>query len=434
MIEENLGPLQIWGGAEYTCNRVRDNYIDQMDLSGHAKRFQDYERFADLGVTTLRVGLLWERHHREHETWASSDEHVRYAHQAKLEVIAGLVHHGSGPSHTDLLDKRFPEKLAEYAGAVARRYPEISKFTPVNEPHTTARFSGMYGVWYPHHRSLTSLYRALVNQIKATVLCMETIREVREDAQLIQTDDFGSVTGTAELRPVWEYLNLRRWLAIDLLCGRVDAKHPLFYELLAADVSREEILWFADHSCPPDVIGINYYPTSDRYLDHQLELYPADRRSAEGPFVDVEAIRSEDAAVAGLNDLIVETWSRYHIPVAITEVHIGGEVCEQMRWATSVYECVMDARSRGAQCLAMTFWALLGSYYWNQLVTCENGYYESGVFDISSGFPIETQLGIIVRQLARGLAPSHPALQQRGWWLRPERICFPLAVKDLLAR
>ena len=54
-----------------------------------------------------------------------------------------------GPAYTSLADPEFPEKLAEYAGAVAKRYPWIGHYTPVNEPLTTARFSGWYGLWYP---------------------------------------------------------------------------------------------------------------------------------------------------------------------------------------------------------------------------------------------------------------------------------------------
>jgi beta-glucosidase/6-phospho-beta-glucosidase/beta-galactosidase len=46
--------------------------------------------------------------------------------------------------------RHLPERLTEYASAVAQRYPWIEYYTPVNEPLTTARFSGLYGVWYPH--------------------------------------------------------------------------------------------------------------------------------------------------------------------------------------------------------------------------------------------------------------------------------------------
>ena len=60
------------------------------------------------------------------------------------------MHHGSGPAYTDLKDPDFPNKLAKYAKAVAKKFPWLEYYTPVNEPLTTARFSGLYGLWYPH--------------------------------------------------------------------------------------------------------------------------------------------------------------------------------------------------------------------------------------------------------------------------------------------
>jgi dTDP-4-dehydrorhamnose reductase len=69
-----------------------------------------------------------------------------------IEPIVGFVHHGSGPAGTHLLDPAFGAGLAAYAGAFAERYPWIRRYTPINEPLTTARFSALYGVWYPHLR------------------------------------------------------------------------------------------------------------------------------------------------------------------------------------------------------------------------------------------------------------------------------------------
>jgi dTDP-4-dehydrorhamnose reductase len=422
-------PFEVWGGAEYTCNRVGDRYFDQMELSGHAQRLSDYQEFADLGIRTLRFGLLWERHELD-PSWRWSDERLQWMRNTGIRPIASLMHHGSGPPHTSLLDPQFPQKLAAYAASVAERYPWIDAYTPVNEPHTTARFSAMYGVWYPHHRSRSSYLRALLNQLKGTVLSMEAIRRVRPDAQLIQTDDVGSIIGTEELRPVWEKLGLRQWLPYDLLCGRVDRKHPMFSYIHAEGISEKEILWFLDHPCAPNVIGINYYVTSDRYLDHRIDMYPTDRRSGEGHFVDVEAVRVLPQGIAGFESLLVDAWRRYEIPVAITEVHLGGPVEDQIRWLASAWDGMVRARAQGANCVALTLWALLGSFYWNQLVTCDNGHYEPGVFDVSGGTPVRTELASVVSQIARGEAPSHSALSRLGWWQHNSRICFPCVQED----
>ena len=145
-----------------------------------------------------------------------------------MRPIVGLLHHGSGPPTTDLTDPQFPEKFADFATAVAGRYPWVDSYTPVNEPLTTARFSGLYGHWYPHARDDRSFVAMLLAQVRGTVLAMRAIREVNPAAQLIQTEDLGRATGTARLQRQVTFENRRRWLSFDLLCGRVVPGHPLY--------------------------------------------------------------------------------------------------------------------------------------------------------------------------------------------------------------
>ena len=415
--------IEVWGGVEYTCNRVGDRYFDQMELSGHAKRLSDYELFSELGIQKLRFGLLWERHAVD-PSWLWSDEHLNAMRTLGMEPIVGLVHHGSGPRQTDLLDPLFPEKLAAFAGSVAQRYPWIEAYTPVNECNTTARFSGMYGIWYPHNMSKASYLRALCAQVKATVLSMREIRRVNPRAQLVQTEDLGNISGTEVLRPTWEAMNLRQWLPYDLLCGLVDSHHPMFAYMRNEGIAERDIRWFEENACPPSILGLNYYVTSDRYLDHRVERYPVDRMSAEGPFADVEAVRVGTAGIRGVSAVLREAWQRYRIPMALTEVHLGCSADEQIRWLVEAWEGVLDARRAGAECHAITAWALLGSYFWNELVTSANGHYEPGVFDIQSGAPVRTELSGIVQQLAAGEVPNHPALSQSGWWHQDSRSLY----------
>jgi len=426
----NSAPPEVWGGAEYTCNRVGDCYFDQMHLSGHAQREQDLALFASLGIRALRCGILWERHELE-PSWAWADAYLGAVRNANMRPIAGLVHHGSGPRHTSLLDPEFAPKLAAYAAQVARRYPWIDAYTPVNEPHTTARFAGRCGIWYPHHCSKESYLRALVNQMKGIVLSMRAIRAVRPDAVLIQTDDLGRVWSTPELAETSTLFSERQWLAYDLLLGLVNRFHPLFEYLRDGSLTEREIFWFSDNPCPPGVIGINYYVTSDRFLDHRLHLYSERYRSAEGPFVDLEAVRVRPEGIQGFETVLREAHARYGLPVAITEVHLGDCVDEQIRWAASAWHAAQRAQKSGVDCRAVTFWALLGSYYWNALVTRNNGHYEPGVFDVSSGTPRATDLAEIVRQCARGEPLHHPALDHAGWWRQQSRLYAPAAL-DLI--
>jgi dTDP-4-dehydrorhamnose reductase len=431
-------PLELWGGLECTVNRVRDDYFHQLDRNGHATRADDIDRFASLGIRAIRYPILWERtapggiHAAD---WSWPDERLNALRAHGVTPIAGLIHHGSGPRHTSLVDPAFAEQLAEYAGAVAARYPWIEYYTPVNEPCTTARFAGLYGVWYPHGRDDRTFVQALLNQCRAVVLSMRAIRAVNPNAKLVQTDDLGKTYSTPEMATVAEFYNERRWLAWDLLCGMVGPEHALWSYLTKTGIPAEEFLWFRENTCPPDVIGVNYYVTSERWLDHRPDRYPAHHRGvADGiPCADIEASRALATPTAGIAPLLHEIWDRYHIPLAVTEAHIDANREDQLRWLLEIWEAGKEVRANGVDLRAVTVWSLLGSFDWNSLVTRNNGYYEPGPFDVRAPEPRATAVARMMRELSAGTPLSHPVLRGQGWWRRPGRwLCQPVATPAAL--
>jgi dTDP-4-dehydrorhamnose reductase len=431
--------LALWGGLECTVNRVRDDYFSQMDRNGHAGRLQDIERFASLGIQAIRYPVLWERTAPDgidKADWSWADERLPALRDLGVSPIVGLIHHGSGPRHTSLVDPAFPDQLAEYAGAVAARYPWVEHYTPVNEICTTARFSGLAGVWYPHGGDEATFIRALLIQCRATVLSMRAIRAVNPDAKLVQTDDLSKTYGTPEMQDIANYFNERRWLAWDLLCGMVDTGHKLWDYLLDSGATADELRWFRDNPCPPDVIGVNYYVTSERWLDHRPERYPESHRHMYRgvAHADIEAPRALATPTPGIAPLLMETWERYGIPIAITEAHIDANREDQLRWLVEIWNAALKARQQGADIRAVTVWALLGSFDWNSLVTACHGYYEPGPFDVRSPTPRPTALATLMRELASKRALSNPVLQGEGWWRRPGRFwCKPVATRTAVA-
>lgn len=420
-------PIQLWGGVECTINRVHDTFFDQLVWSEHrANLTRDLEQIAGLGIRTLRTALQWE-YFEAGQSWAFFDCMLGEMRRLQIEPIAGLLHHGSGPLGTGLLDAEFPQKLAGYAARVAQRYPWIKSYTPVNEPHTTSRFSCLYGHWYPHHRSTASYMRALLNEVKATVLAMQAIRQVQPEAELVYTEDGGRVSGTAGVEAFRAEREARKWLGTDLLCGRVTQSHPLFGFLLANGVTAAEIEWFERNRCPPSLLGLNYYLTSDRFLDHRVELFPAAFRGGDTgsePLVDIEALRVHPTGIAGVEFVLREAWDRYGIPVAITEAHLGGGIEDQVRWLAEIWEGAQRARASGVEVEAVTVWALLGSWNWCNLCTRDEGIYEPGVFDLTDGERRRTPLAEFVEKLAAGTAPDNPANQLVAWWHRPDRLTY----------
>ncbi|HYE88077.1 MAG TPA: dTDP-4-dehydrorhamnose reductase [Vicinamibacterales bacterium] len=427
MSDHALRPIEMWGGIECTLNRVGDEWRDQVERTGHGDREGDLERFAGLGIRALRYPVLWERiapQTLDRPDWRWTDGRLAGLRALGIRPIAGLVHHGSGPAYTSLIDPHFPHLLADFAGQVAARYPWLADYTPVNEPLTTARFSGLYGLWYPHHRDDRSFVRALLNQVRGTVLAMQAIRRVNPDARLIQTEDCGACFGTNVTARQVKFENCRRWLTLDLLTGRVDAHHPLAPYLRKHGATDSELEFFRQNATSPDVVGLNYYLTSDRYLDHRLRRYPPATHGGNGKirYADLEAVRVRDEGVVGHEAHLLAAWRRYRLPVAITEVHLSCTRDEQIRWLVEAWRGAAAARRKGAHVVAVSPWALLGSYDWDSLVTLPRGHYEAGAFDVRSQPPRATKTAAVIRELAYGLDASHPALTADGWWRRPSRL------------
>nr|WP_246351927.1 family 1 glycosylhydrolase [Sphingobium subterraneum] len=418
----------MWAGPECTIARVGDVWRNQVVETGHSDRPEDLARFAELGVEAVRYPILWEQiapDNLDACDFSWTDARIFALLGAGIEVIGGLLHHGSGPHYTHLLDPEFPDTFAAFAQRVVERYPWIDKWTPVNEPLTTARFSALYGHWYPHHRAFRSFARALVNQCLGTVRAMRVIRSVNPQAQLVQTEDLGRTFSTAPLRGQAAHDNQRRWLTFDLLCGKVVRGHVFYRTLLEAGIGEAELAELATGDGKPDIMGINHYLTSDRYLDDRTQLYLASQigGNATQRYADVEATRVHHlAGQTGIRRRLHEAWKRYGIPIAVTEVHHGCTREEQTRWFCEVWDESTRARREGVDLHAVTLWSAFGAMDWRSLLTRREGRYDVGAFDLRGSEARPTLVAQAAKALAATGSFDHPVLDAPGWWKRSSRL------------
>ncbi|MEY4982918.1 MAG: hypothetical protein RIR62_1184, partial [Pseudomonadota bacterium] len=430
--------LQVWGGIECSHVRIGERIRDQIAESGHRERAADLDLVAGLGLARLRHPVIWAdvmARGRADFRWHDR----RFARMRALGItpVAGLLHHGWGPDGLTPLDPAFAPAFAAFAGAVARRYPWVRDFTPINEPVTTARFSALYGLWHPHARDEATFLCLTFGAVEATVAAMRAIRRVTPAARLIQTEDLGRVFATPRLGPQAEYENRRRFLGFDLLCGRVGQGHPFHAALVAAGIAPARLSALEAAPCPPDIIGIDHYLTSDRWLDDDLAAHPHHRAGGNGRvrYVDVAAAHiGHLAPQTGILPRLREVHARYRLPLAITENHNGCTREEQLRWLMEAWGAARTARREGVEVVAVTSWALFGAIDWNSLLCERTGFYESGAFDLRATPPRLTAVGRAVAALARTGRFDHPVLDAPGWWRadggEPREALFALDAPD----
>src|SRR5215213_9156386 len=106
-----MTPLELWGGVECTRVRIGDAVRDQLVETGHSARFDDIDAMAELGIKAVRYPILWEKiapHSPTELDFSWHDKRLERLKEKGIRVIGGLLHHGSGPRFTNLLDPAFP--------------------------------------------------------------------------------------------------------------------------------------------------------------------------------------------------------------------------------------------------------------------------------------------------------------------------------------
>ncbi len=106
---------------------------------------QCYERTAPNGVANA--------------DWSWADERLQRLRELGIRPIVGFVHRSSVPVTTSLVDPALRKGWRNLPGVCPAL--SVEYYTPVNEPLTTARFSGLYGRSYPHGRDVADLLPGL---------------------------------------------------------------------------------------------------------------------------------------------------------------------------------------------------------------------------------------------------------------------------------
>ena len=325
---------------------------------GHDRCWRDdIDRIADLGVRVLRYGIPWYRVNPApgQFDWSWTDAVLPHLVETRgLTPIIDLVHYGTPLWLTrEFLAPDYPARVAEYAASFAARYRNlVNHYTPLNEPAVTAVRSGLVGAWPPYSRGKRGYVAVLLAVIRGMIATVEAIRREQPRAVFVHAEDLGlEVAASVELAPWASLRQAERWLPLDLACGLVREGHPLRDQLIAAGSSASELDSLADRAIRWDVLGVNFYPWSNR-------------RWKRRPDGSVGFGRDLDSSSSALATLLAAVHDRYRYPVMVTETSASGSMPRRLAWMSQAAAGVAAARAAGVPVVGLTWFPVFTMIDW----------------------------------------------------------------------
>lgn len=332
--------------------------LDEYELTQHYRYWrEDLQRAASLGVRAMRYGIPWYKVNPEPGVfdWSWTDEVLEYmVRDLHIQPIVDLVHYGCPLwLEREFVNPAYPERVAEYARAFVERYRDLTVYyTPLNEPWMNTYLCGYTATWPPYLRGWRGWTRVMLALARGMSLTIAAIRELQPDAAIVHVEATSSfVAGDLAVTPDdvafwWD----RRFLATDLLLGRVDDRHPLTPWLLENGAPAEELAWLRSHPQAIDVMGCNFYPG--------LNVWKVVRE-------DGRAVRRRYYGGRAEMETVVRRYhERYGKPIMLTETSTPGPVRRRERWMDESLALVRDLRSAGLPLIGYTWWPMFSLVGW----------------------------------------------------------------------
>ena len=298
--------------------RLGHRKLDEYELTQHYTRWrEDLDLVAESGAEFLRWGIPWYLVEPEpgRFDWSWIDQVAERMGELGLRCIVDLMHYGTPLwLENSFLNAAYPERVAAYGRAVAERYRDVfTDFTPLNEPAVNAEWCGQNGAWPPYLTGQDGFVKVLLPIARGMVRTQQEIAAVHPGAVFVHVDAGFRYEG--ETSPVArDVLEERRFLALDLITGRIDDDSPIRLYLREHGVSESDLQWFRDNAVRPDVLGVNYYPHFTTVTMRDGVTSPV------------------DAGAAGLRDLVTLYSRRYGLPIVVTETSLVGTPEEKSAW------------------------------------------------------------------------------------------------------
>ena len=358
-----MGPQFLFATGIENSNPTIQNgtlRVDELEKCGHYKLWQkDFELVQELGIRFLRYGPPI------HTTflgpgkydWSFADVTFQDLLRRDISPIVDLCHFGVPDWIGNFQNPDFPVLFAQYAKAFAQRFPWVQLYTPVNEMYICAQFSARYGWWNEQLSSDQAFVTALKYIVKANVLAMQSILEVRADAIFIQSEssEYFHAENPAAIQPA-EVMNAERFLSLDLNYGK-RVNSGMYEFLLDNGMTRDEYHFFLGNQLKRHcIMGNDYYYTNE----HRVSADGSTRASGE---------------IFGYHVITSQYHDRYRLPVMHTETNIwqGANGDEAVNWLWKEWANVLRVRNDGVPMIGFTWYSLTDQVDWDTALRENNG-------------------------------------------------------------
>ena len=333
--------------------------VDELEKCGFYKHWRkDFELVQEQGIRFLRYGppihttWLGEGNY----DWSFCDETLDDLKRRDIVPILDLCHFGVPDWIGDFQNPDFPKLFERYAGDFAARYPWIQLYTPVNEMFICATFSARWGWWNEQLSTDTAFITALKHLVKANILAMHAILDIRPDALFIQSEsseyfhpESPGAIGHADA------FNEQRFLSLDLNYG-YDVSGRMMEFLRDCGMTLDEYKFFRTknlrHHC---IMGNDYYVTNEHLV------YPDGRTGPSGE-------------IFGYHTITHEYYERYRLPVMHTETNLNdGDKGEAVTWLHKEWANILRIRRTGVPMLGFTWYSLIDQVDWDSALRENNG-------------------------------------------------------------
>ncbi|MCC3154946.1 family 1 glycosylhydrolase [Hymenobacter sp. BT770] len=340
---------------------------DLLAETGHYDRYkEDLGLVRDLGLKSLRYGLPYYSIHKGpgKYDWDFADAAMAEIKRLGITPILDLMHFGVPDWLGNFQNPELPIHFAQYAGAVAKRYPWVRFFTPINEIYVTAKLSAREGVWNEQLKDDRSFVTAMKHLVAASIMATQQIATHRPDCIIVQSE---SAEFLHELRsdPSPEIIlqNKLRFLALDLLY----AHHPdadVLNFLYDNGLTRAEYDWFMAGEPPGyQVMGNDYYGRNEWIVLPNGE-------------------RQTSMDVLGWYNITKEYYNRYRKPVMHTETNVF-EAEAAAGWLWKQWVNIMQMRQDGVPVLGFTWYSLIDQVDWDIALSRKVGKVNAcGLYDL----------------------------------------------------